>query len=458
MIPQNSSLPIGEIEDSTNQNRIDSLSQMPEGQSGLKKVLIIAYYWPPAGGPGVQRWLKFVKYLQDFNVKPIVYIPENPNYPIIDESLVNEIPKDITILKQPIKEPYGFANVLAKKSSQNISKGIISEQKKQSFIEKILLFIRGNFFIPDARKNWVKPSVEYLSKYISNNSIEAIITTGPPHSLHLIGLQLKQKLKVNWLADFRDPWTSIGYHKQLKLTKSSIKKHKQLEKQVLLGADQVIVTSFVTQKEFQDITDKPITVITNGYDTEKTKEAPLDSKFTLAHIGSFLSERNPEILWRVLADIKRENKVFQSQFQLNLVGTVSKEILESLEKHGLFQFVNLIGYVSHEKAIAYQRKSQLLLLIEINSEDTKCIIPGKLFEYMVSNRPIIAIGPEDSDVEQILKETNTGSYFNYTEYDRLKSVILEHYKAFQNNNLQSQPIGLQQYSRRELTKKLSELI
>ncbi|MCF6296059.1 MAG: glycosyltransferase family 4 protein [Flavobacteriaceae bacterium] len=423
-----------------------------------KKALIITYYWPPAGGPGVQRWLKFVKYLRDFNVEPIVYIPENPSYPIVDESLVKEIPKEITILKQPIKEPYGVASVLAKKSSQNISKGIIHRPQSQTFIEKILLFIRGNFFIPDARKNWVKPSVEYLSKYISDNNIETIITTGPPHSLHLIGLQLKQQLGVKWLADFRDPWTSIGYHKQLKLTKSSIKKHKQLERQVLQEADQVIVTSFRTDKEFQKITKKPITVITNGYDTESTEKVTLDSKFSLSHIGSLLSERNPEILWRVLADIKRENKVFQSQFQLNLVGTVSQEILESLEKYNLFQFVNLVGYVSHKKAIAYQRKAQLLLLIGIDSEETKCIIPGKLFEYMVSNRPIIAIGPEDSDVEQIIKETNTGSYFNYSDYDKLKAVILESYKAFNNNNLQSHPIGLQQYSRRELTKQLAMLI
>jgi len=301
-----------------------------------KKALIITYYWPPAGGPGVQRWLKFVKYLRDFNVEPIVYIPENPNYPIIDESLLNEVPKDITILKQPIKEPYGFASLLSKKSSQNISKGIIPKRKKQSIIEKILLYIRGNFFIPDARKNWIKPSVNYLLDYIKDNKIETIITTGPPHSLHLIGLQLKQELKVKWLADFRDPWTSIGYHKQLKLIKSSINKHKQLERQVLQEADQVIVTSFRTKKEFEKITKKPINVITNGYDSKQVENVSLDSKFSLSHIGSLLSERNPDVLWQVLSDITKENKVFQSQFQLILVGAVSQEILKSLEKYNLF--------------------------------------------------------------------------------------------------------------------------
>ncbi|NNC49546.1 MAG: glycosyltransferase, partial [Flaviramulus sp.] len=255
-----------------------------------KKVLIITYYWPPAGGPGVQRWLKFVKYLPEFGIEPIVYVPENPHYPIIDETLATEIPKSITILKQSIKEPYKWASLFSKKASKTISKGIISERKRQNIIEKALLYVRGNFFIPDARKNWVKPSVEYLKAYISKENIEVVITTGPPHSLHLIGLKLKEQLGVKWLADFRDPWTTIGYHKQLKLTKASLEKHKDLEKQVLNTADQVLATSFTTKTEFQQITNKPIEVITNGYDAETPVDFKLDSKFSLAHIGSLLSK------------------------------------------------------------------------------------------------------------------------------------------------------------------------
>jgi len=421
------------------------------------KALIITYYWPPAGGPGVQRWLKFVKYLKDFNIEPIIYCPENPCYSIKDETLIKNIPDDIVVLKHPIKEPYKFARMLSKDTS-TISKGIIPEKNEQNLIQKLLLFIRGNFFIPDARKNWIKPSVNYLSKYIKENDIETIITTGPPHSLHLIGLQLKQKLGVKWLADFRDPWTTIGYQKKLKLTRASIKKHKLLEAKVLKEASHIIVTSYSTGKEFQNITDQPISVITNGYDLDNISPIKLDLKFSLSHIGSLLSDRNPEVLWQVLADITKENKIFESQFQLNLVGEVSQEILKSLEKFSLAHYVNLVGYVSHNKAIINQMKSQILLLIEIDSEETKSIIPGKLFEYMVTNRPIIAIGPENSDVEMIIKETNTGNYFNYNDYDRLKALILQHYEAFQRNDLQSHPIGLQKYHRRELTKKLSELI
>ncbi|WP_289044359.1 glycosyltransferase family 4 protein [uncultured Olleya sp.] len=422
-----------------------------------KKVLIITYYWPPAGGPGVQRWLKFVKYLPEFNIEPIVYCPSNANYPILDQSLQSEVDPSITILQQPIKEPYKLAQLFSKKS-KTISKGIIAEKNKQSLIERLMLFVRGNFFIPDARKNWVKPSVNYLSTYILDFNIDTIITSGPPHSLHLIGLQLQQKLGVKWIADFRDPWTSIGYHKQLKLTKTSVKKHKNLEDKVLNSANQIIVTSPSTKTEFEQITNQPISVITNGYDKEEVVVNQLDKKFTLSHIGSLLSKRNPEVLWKVLQDLKQEDQDFANQFQLNLVGSVGEEILQSIAKFNLTNSLNNIGYLTHIKAIEYQKKSQLLLLIEIDSEDTKAIIPGKIFEYMVANRPIIAIGPKGADVASIIKDTNTGVFFNYQEYEALKQTIKNHFEAYKNNNLSTNPVGLQRYSRRQLTKKLASLI
>ena len=372
-----------------------------------KKALIITYYWPPAGGPGVQRWLKFVKYLPDFNIEPIVFIPENPNYALTDETLADEVPKHVTILKRPIKEPYKLARFFSKKKSNTISKGIISDNHNQGLAEKLMLYVRGNFFIPDARKNWVAPSVKFLSKYIIKENIETIITTGPPHSLHLIGMRLKENLNVKWIADFRDPWTTIGYHKKLKLTKRSRKKHLFLEKGVLHSADQVVVTSCVTKDEFSKITSKPINVITNGYDYESVEPVGLDSKFSLAHIGSLLSKRNPEILWKALSDLITEEPDFSNHLQLNFVGAVSNEVLESIKKFNLTNYLSSLGYVSHKEALKFQKKSQVLLLIEINSEETKSIIPGKLFEYMISNRPIIALGPKGSDVEKIIQETNT---------------------------------------------------
>lgn len=422
------------------------------------KVLIITYYWPPAGGPGVQRWLKFVKYLPEFNVEPIVYCPENPNYPILDIQLEQEVSKDVIVLKQPIREPYKFANILSKKSSKSISSGVISKPKKQSLIERMMLFIRGNFFIPDARKYWVKPSVKFLSEYIEKEEIKTIITTGPPHSLHLIGLTLKQRLGVKWIADFRDPWTTIGYHKKLKLTVTSQKKHLRLEHKVLSSTDQLIVTSETTKKEFQLKTDRPIEVITNGYDDHNIKRPEKDSKFTISHIGSLLSERNPIALWEALQELVEEVNDFKEAFQLNLIGVVSEDVLQSVENYHLRGFTNVVGYIGHKDAIKEQMKSRVLLLIEIDSEDTKAIIPGKLFEYMASETPILGIGPRDSEVGQILKSTNTGHYFGYDQKAAIKSQIVSYFEAYKNKTLTVFPIGLNPYSRKELTSKLAMLI
>ena len=423
-----------------------------------KKLLIITYYWPPAGGPGVQRWLKFVKYLPDFNIQPIVYVPENPTYPIVDEDLINEVSDKAIILKNKIFEPYHLAGFLSKKQTKKISSGIIPNKKKQSFLEKALLWIRGNLFIPDARKYWVYPSVKFLSKYIKENNIDTVVTSGPPHSLHLIGLKLKQDLNVKWFADFRDPWTTIGYHKALKLSSYAKKKHKQLERNVLNSADMIIVTSKTTKAEFLLLTHTPIEVITNGYDFENAAKQSLDEKFTMAHIGSFLSDRNPKVLWEVLQELILENTSFAAHFQLKLIGKISQEILDSITKFQLETYCNNFGYVSHSEAIAEQRKSQVLLLIEIDSLETKSIIPGKLFEYMVSERPIIAIGPKDSDFAEIISSTNTGNFFTYVEKERLKNTIVSYFELYLERKLHILPVGLQQYSRKSLTEKLSKLI
>lgn len=377
---------------------------------------------------------------------------------MLDENLVKEVSDKVTIIKQPIFEPYGLASFLSKNKTKKISSGIIPNKKKQSFVERTLLWIRGNLFIPDARIFWVKPSIKFLQKYIEEHKIENIITTGPPHSVHLIGLGLKKQYNLKWIADFRDPWTTIGYHKALKLSKKSAQKHKDLEKEVMNSCDQLLVTSPTTKTEFEQITLKPIEVITNGYDVENISKKPIDTKFTLAHIGSFLSERNPRVLWKSLSELIQENKDFANDFQLKLIGAVSKEVLETLKEFKLEKYVNHLGYVSHDEALHAQKSSQVLLLIEIDSEDTNCIIPGKLFEYMVSERPILAIGPEQADFKNIIKETNTGTFFTYQEKEALKSQIEIYYNQFKENTLKVNAIGLQKYSRKKLTEHLAQLI
>ena len=425
----------------------------------MKKVLIITYYWPPAGGPGVQRWLKFCNYLPNYGVKPIVYIPENPDYPIVDQQIASEISQDIKVIKKPILEPYKIASFFNRKSSKSISKGVIPEESKQSFIQKLLLWVRGNFFIPDARKFWVKPSINFLEKEIPKLKVDAIITTGPPHSVHLIGKGLKEKLNIKWYADFRDPWTSIGYHNKLKLTQRSQQKHLKLENQVLNTADHIIVTSYGTEKEFLKLTNQPIHVITNGYDAENFKEdVVLDKKFTIAHIGSLLSDRNPIVLWKVLSEIINENESFKQNFQLKLAGVLSEKVLNSLTEYNLLSYTNQLGYLTHSEAIKHQKSSQVLLIIEIDSEETKQIIPGKVFECVAANRPIIGIGPKDADFFKIIKMSNSGNVFSYKMYKELKKHVLYLYDKFSAQQLVVNSNYTEQFSRENLTKQLSKIL
>lgn len=425
----------------------------------MKKVLIITYYWPPAGGPGVQRWLKFVTYLPEFGYDPIVYVPENATYPIVDEKLLVQVPESIKIVRRPIFEPYRIAGLLGGKDVGRISSGIIPAKSRQSFFQRVALWVRGNMFIPDARVFWVNPSVKFLRKHIAENSIDTIITTGPPHSLHLIGMKLKQQNpKLRWLADFRDPWTTIGYQKALKLSRSSSRKHVESERAVLQSADEIIVTSPSTKTEFQAKTNRPIHVITNGYDLQPRQSEPMSGKFTVSHIGSLLSERNPGILWEAFSELIHEIQGFSDDFQLQLIGTVSQEVIGTLSELGLMKFVEIPGYVSHEQAVNYQRQTQVLLLIEIDSEITKSIIPGKVFEYIVSGRPILAIGPKGSDFAAIVTETQTGIFVHYDEKDKVKSFLKSSYESFKSGSLKISPVGTEKYSRKNLTAQLATVL
>jgi len=418
------------------------------------KVLIVTYYWPPAGGSGVQRWLKFVKYFRDFGIEPVVYTVENPNYPILDESLNNDIPKGIEVLKQPIFEPNNILSLFGKKKTE--SAGFLNPNP--SFFGKILQYIRANYFIPDARKFWIKPSVNYLKKYISKNNIDAIITTGPPHSMHLIGLKLKQQLGVKWIADFRDPWTEIDYFHQLPLSKKAVKKHHFLEQEILLNANVVLVVGNTMNKNYSKFSNNVVT-ITNGFDGELiTSETNLDSKFTITHIGLMNADRNPKMLWEVLAEIISENKDFSKDFKLKLIGKVDASVIEEITINNLDENVELIDYVAHDEVIEYQKKSQVLLLLLNNVPSVKGIITGKIFEYLMVNRPILAIAPKDGDLAEILNETNAGVVVDFEESTTLKNTILELYSKYKQGDLSVNSKNIDQFHRRELTNKVAKIL
>lgn len=420
----------------------------------MKKALIITYYWPPSGGSGVQRWLKFVKYFRDFNVEPVVYTVKNPTYVILDESLLAKIPEGIEILRKPIWEPNLLFSIFGKKNME--SAGFLNPNP--SFFGKIIQYIRANYFIPDARKFWVKPSVSYLEKYISKNKIDVIVTTGPPHSVHLIGLQLKNKLNCKWIADFRDPWTEIDYFHQLPLTKRAIKKHHILEQEVLKRSDAVLVVGNTMKENFSKYNNSVYT-ITNGFDDEIMDIViELDSKFSLTHIGLMNSDRNPKMFWEVLNEISNENEQFSQDMVVKLIGKVSNEVLNCIIRNNLSKKVEIINYLPHKEVFKYQLQSQVLLLFLNNVPSAKGIITGKIFEYLSSKRPILAIGPSNGDLADILKLTNSGTIIDFNEKQLLKSYILELYQLFLTHKLEVNSINVEQYHRKELTKKVSEII
>ncbi|UBB89690.1 glycosyl transferase family 1 [Candidatus Kaistella beijingensis] len=435
-----------------------------------KRILIITYYWPPSGGPGVQRWLKFVKYLPEFGWKPTIFIPENPSYPIVDESLEKEVSKDLEIIKTKIWEPYQIAEFFGK-DNKKFKAGQFDVGKNQSWKSKLSIWVRGNFFIPDARVFWVKPSVEFLKKYLKENHFDAFVTTGPPHSLHLIGLELKKEFpNLKWIADFRDPWTEISYYKHLKLTKSSDKKHRNLEAQVFKTADITLATSFTDAENFRKKGANSFCV-TNGFDEDAStplsmttqnpqtlKRSNTQTKFTLSYIGVLEQLRNPEILWNVLGELIKENKNFKDDFELKFVGRIDDKILEKIENSELKNSVKNLGYLSHSAANAEMRNSDLLLITNFPNETSKGIIPGKIFEYLQTGNQILSFGPKDGDVKKILEETNAGKHFSYDDSEPLKSFILEKYQDWNNGNLSSQTKNIDQFSRKNLTKKLSEIL
>ena len=419
-----------------------------------KKVLIITYYWPPAGGSGVQRWLKFSKYLRGFDIEPVIYTIDNPSYPILDKSSESEIPKDLEILKQAIFEPNSMLSFFGRNNKKE-SAGFLNPNP--TFFGSIIQYIRANYFIPDARKFWIQPSVNFLSNYLENNHIDAIITTGPPHSMHLIGLELKKKLGIKWISDFRDPWTEIDYFQQLPLTKKATKKHQDLEQEVLRKSDMVVVVGETMKEKFLKYS-KRIKVLTNGFDTIETSlTQELDEKFSITHVGLMNSDRNPTILWKVLNEISNTNLNFKNDLRIKLIGKLDDAVIQDLKVFD-HNTIETIPYLDHKDVSKYQASSQVLLLSINEVPSAKGIITGKIFEYLQAKRPILAIGPEDGDAAMILKNTNAGTIIGFKNKTVLKATILNLYKDYKEGVLFVKSINIEQYHRKNITSQLAEVI
>ncbi len=423
----------------------------------MKRVLIITYYWPPTGGSGVQRWLKFTKYLRDFGWEPVIYTPSNPEMSLVDETLMKDIPEGVEVIKQPIWEPYDWYRRILGKKDEKISAGMGSTDGRKGLAKKLAIWLRGNLFIPDPRKFWVKPSVDFLTNYLKNNPVHAVVTTSPPHSMQLIGLKLKQKLGIKWIADFRDPWTNLDFYQDLMLSSWADAKHRRLEQAVLTNADLVLSVGDTLSQELRDLGGKEVRTITNGFDREDFPkvEVQVDEKFTLSHIGAFSPSRNHIQFWNALKELCQENPAFKGEMVIRTVGQVDHTVATSIKRTGLEPKWEKIDHVSHSEVLKYQLSSRVLLLMINDSPNAKGILPGKFFEYMASGRPILCIGPTDGDSAKIIEKTGAGIVVDHNDKTGLKAALLKLWdmekEAMRSDNIEA-------YSRKELTRKLSEVL
>ncbi len=420
----------------------------------MKKILIISYYWPPNTGSGVQRWLKFSKYLKKNKWDPIIVTPENPYSELSDEKLIEDI-KDINVLKLPIWEPYLLKDKIFGKSKKSQNSGLVSKDK--SIKDFCLNWIRGNIFIPDPKKYFIKPTTKSLIKYIEENKINHIITTGPPHSMHLIGLGIKKRFnQIKWIADFRDPWSKLDLLDDFHLTKRTRFKHIQLEKQVLENSDLVLTVSEKWAKDFKNLGSSNVQIITNGYDKEDFIDFKISKseKFVIGHYGILNHLRNPIELWKSLNELCKTDTEFNNRLEIHLSGNIDPSVIECINKYEfLKEKLHLLGFLNHQDVINAYSKTSLLLLLLFNSESGKGNYPGKLFEYLATKLPILTFGPKNSDVQNFLNNSY-GSYFSYDDNKNIKDEILSIF----NNKIKYKHIEDDKFTREKLTLDLVNIL
>jgi len=432
----------------------------------MKRVLIITYYWPPTGGSGVQRWVKFAKYLPSEGWEPVIYTPENPEQLAVDHSLEAEIAEGTEVIKTRITEPYELYKKFLRRSGHSkeaVEVNPVNAQNK-SFAQKAAMWVRGNLFRPDPRCLWINPSVRYLKKYLEDHPVDLIVSTGPPQSMHLIGRKLAQQTGLPWIADFRDPWTKIFYFKHLSMTKATERWHQKMEKAVLDDADAVVAVSPLVQQEFQAMTRTPVELITNGYDEcdfpegrDKDAAGGEDKDFIITHTGLFAADGNPTVLWDVISEKCRKDEDFRKALKIKLIGKTDAQVLESIEEAGLKENLEDLGYQKHSVAVQAQRKASLLILPLRKEPEYKAVLPGKLFEYLASCRPVMGIGQPDGAMSMILDKTNTGAVYDWEDSISMKKYIDDCWKEHLSGNLIIKDGDISVFTRRNLTHQMVEL-
>jgi len=422
----------------------------------MKKVLIITYYWPPSGGAGVQRWLKFAKYLPEFGWQPVILTvhPQYASYPQRDESLVAEIHPDCLVYTTKSFELYNLYKLISGK--KEVPYGGFANDSKEGIFQKLSKFLRGNFLLPDPRKGWNKYALKRAVELIREFNIDTVVTTSPPHSTQLIGLKLKQIFNIRWIADLRDPWTDIYYYNQFNHTALARQIDKNYERKVVENADLLITVSEDLKRIFIEKSSLPISaktfVIPNGFDEDdfRISPVPVETKKIITYTGTISEAYNVDSLLDALG---RLDKKLKEQLLIRFVGKVPSSVEQNFRKTGID--MELTGYVDHTKSIEYLFRSDLLLLVIPKVKNNRGILTGKFFEYLASRKPVLAIGPTDGDLAKIIQETNCGNLFDYSDADGMSRFVSEN---LDHPGQISDQERVSSYSRRMLTKKIAHIL
>ncbi len=428
----------------------------------MKKVLLITYYWPPAGGIGVLRCLKIAKYLRQFGWEPVVFTADNAHYPNIDHSNDRDIPPGITILRRPIWEPYHIYKLLTgKKQDANVNNVFYVQERKPGFLHHFSVWVRSNFFIPDARAAWIRPSVRFLVNYLREHPVDAVLSDGPPHSNTRIATLLKKYTGIPWLADFQDPWTQVDYYRLLHLTRWGDRKHRQMEQEVFRLADRISIVSPAWKNDLESIGARNVEVVPWGFDPDDYHGLPMPAgdPFTITHVGILGYDRNPPVFFRALAQLCQTVPGFRERLQLQLAGQVDRSVEEAIEEAGLKPNALLPGHLPRTEALRLIASSTVLLLPLNRQDNARGRIPGKLFEYLAVRRPFIVLGPPGADAARIAAETGAGQAFDYEDTEGMREAVLKLYQAHLAGRL-VQPLQthIDAYSVVQLTGRIAALL
>ncbi len=427
----------------------------------MNKVLVITYYWPPSGGVGVQRWLKHTKYLPEWGWEPVVLTPSNPFFDLKDPSLEKDILPETEVLKIPIWEPYKLAETFSgKKGQENMNRGMALEGSRKGLLSDLMVWMRGNILIPDPRLFWVRPATDFALRIIESNDIKAIITTGPPHSMHLIGRKLKKKTRLPWIADFRDPWTKWEILHRMNLSSPAMNLHKKLERSVLQEADLILAATPGVKEDLDLLGARKSLTLLNGVDEEDLPPdypqlSPPD-KFRIVYVGQMNEKRNPLSLWEALDELIREDSAFAGMLEVSLTGTISSSVRDSISRFPALEHKCILkSHINHKDVFGLYKTAAVLLLMVEKDVASRVVIPAKLYEYLTAGRPILYIGDPGNGAGEIIAKEKAGKSFSHGQKEEVKEylkMLFSDYWAGKSNK----PVNYSAYLRKNQTKLIAD--